>query len=125
MTAHRVMSLDELEAEMRAVARGERRSPPDAREASFESLEALARLLTPANRSVLRIIRDEKPSSVAALARRLDRPEPSLTRDLEELAGAGLLALRTTDGLRVPEVLVREVQVTIDPYERRDRIEMA
>jgi len=65
----KVQSITALEAEMRAVARGEMTAPADAGLPSVESAEALIRLLTPENRSLLRTIRDAKPQSVAELAR--------------------------------------------------------
>ncbi|NNM73436.1 helix-turn-helix domain-containing protein [Enterovirga aerilata] len=110
---------------MRAVARGERRAPPGANVASFNSLEALARILTPENRVLMRVIRDERPQSIAELARKVDRAESNLSRTLEKLASAGLLVLKRVDNRRVPEVVVRELQVTIDPFGERDRIDVA
>jgi predicted transcriptional regulator len=60
----KVQSRKALEAETRAVARGEMTPPPDAKLASVESAEALIRLPTPDNRRLLRMIRDAKPQSV-------------------------------------------------------------
>lgn len=68
----------DLAKEMKAVARGEKPAPADAATVSFESAEALLRLLTPENRELLRIIRDEKPQSVAELSRRTKRAGPIL-----------------------------------------------
>ena len=48
----KVQSTQALEAEMRAVARGDRPAPPDAAQPSIASAEALMRLLTPENRSL-------------------------------------------------------------------------
>jgi predicted transcriptional regulator len=50
MTDYKIQSMDDLEAEMRAVARGEKPAPADAARPSFESIAALMRLLTPENR---------------------------------------------------------------------------
>ena len=50
-----------------------------------ESAEALMRLLTPENRELLRVIRDEQPQSVAALARLTHRAEPNLARTLNKI----------------------------------------
>ena len=72
----KVRSLKALEAEMRAVARGEAAAPADAHLPSVKSAEALLRLLTPENRSLLRTIRNSKPQSVAELARLTSRAEP-------------------------------------------------
>ena len=65
-----------------AVACGEITAPADAAFPGVDSAEALIRLLTPENRSLLRVIRDAKPQSVAALARLTNRAEPNLLRTL-------------------------------------------
>ena len=69
MTKYKVQSLRSLREEMKAVARGERPAPADARKPSFNSVDALVRLLTPENRQLLALIRDRKPQSVAELVR--------------------------------------------------------
>jgi hypothetical protein len=46
----KIQKLRELEAEMRAVARGEATAPTDAALPSVESAEGLVRVLTPENR---------------------------------------------------------------------------
>ena len=85
MTRHRIMSHNELRNEMIAVAKGEKKAPADAHEQSFESVEALMRLLTPENRELLAIIRDRKPQSIAELAQLSGRAAPNLTRTLSKL----------------------------------------
>lgn len=119
----RVQSTTELEAEMRAVARGERPAPPDAALPSITSAEALIRLLTPENRSLLRTIRDARPQSVAELARLTRRAEPNLLRTLGKLEAFGLLEMRTVARRKVPMTLIGTVHVEIDPYTQADRIE--
>lgn len=58
MKKAKVQSLRALrEEEMKAVARGERPAPPDAGKPSFNSVEAVVRLLTPDNRRLLTLIR--------------------------------------------------------------------
>lgn len=125
MTAPKMQSLAELEAEMRAVARGERPAPPDAAAPSFDSVETLIRLLTPENRRLLRVIRDERPESVADLARRTGRAEPNLLRTLAKLEALGLVELRTINRRKVPSARVTKLRVEIDPYGARDRVELA
>ena len=51
MTKLKVQSARSLMDEMRAVARGEKHAPKDAGKVSFNSVEAIVRLLTPENRS--------------------------------------------------------------------------
>lgn len=119
----KIQPMKDLIAEMRAVARGEIPAPADAAMPSVESAEALLRLLTPDNRSLLRTIRDAKPRSVAELARLTNRAEPNLLRTLGKLEAFGLLEMRTVDRRRVPTVMVGTLRVEIDPYAMADRIE--
>lgn len=114
-----------LETEMRAVARGEIAAPRDAALPSMESAEALIRLLTPENRSLLRTIRDTKPQSVAELARLTNRAEPNLLRTLGKLEAFGFLEMRMVARRKVPTAMVDKLRLEIDPYAMTDRIEMS
>ena len=116
--------LKNLEAQMRAVARGERKPPRDAALPSVESAGALLRLLTPENRSLLRAICDSKPQSVAELARLTNRAEPNLLRTLGKLEAFGFLEMRTVARRRVPTAIVNKLRLEIDPYAMADSIEM-
>ena len=89
-----------------------------------ESADALMRLLTPENRELLRIIRDEKPQSVAALARLTRRAEPNLARTLGKLEAAGLVAFRQEGRRRAPVSLARRFSVHVDPFGPNDRIDV-
>ncbi len=51
MAKFKIQSHQALREEMRAVARGEKPAPKDAALPSFDSVEALIRLLTPENRN--------------------------------------------------------------------------
>jgi len=124
MTKHRIINHEALKAEMQAVARGEIPAPEDAGAASFNSVEALARLLTPENRSLLATIRDRKPQSVAELAEMTGRAEPNLTRTLEKLGAMGLLTFKTEGRRKVPRANVDRITVEIDPFGGNDRLEM-
>ena len=122
MTDHRIQSLSALEEDMRAVARGEKPAPADAALPSFDSIEALARLLTPENRSLLAMIRDRKPQSVAELATLAGRAEPNLLRTLEKLRAAGLVRMEQAGRRRVPTPVIGRIVVEIDPYSANDRM---
>lgn len=121
----KVQGMKGLIAEMRAVARGETPAPKDAALPSVESAEALIRLLTPENRSLLRTIRDSKPQSVAELSRLTKRAEPNLLRTLAKLEAFGFLEMRTVARRRVPTATVKMLNVQIDPYAMDDRIELS
>jgi predicted transcriptional regulator len=125
MKRYRIQGHDEQRAEMKAVARGERPAPNDAAVPSFNSVEALLRLLTPENRTLLATIRDRKPQSIAALAQLTGRAAPNLTRTLAKLEAAGFVRMKTVKRRKVPMSVVRRLRVEIDPHALDDRLELA
>lgn len=114
-----------LRAEMKAVARGERLAPKDAGGTTFDSVEALLRLLTPQNRELLAIIRDKKPQSIAELAELTGRAQSNLTRTLGKLAAIGFVRLKNVDRRKVPTTTVHSLRINIDPFSQNDRLELA
>ncbi len=126
MTKYKIQSLQSLRDEMKAVARGERAAPPGAARPSFNSVDAVVRLLTPENRQLLAIIRDRKPQSVAELVKMSGRAQPNLTRTLAKLEAAGFVKMKAAGGRRkTPSVTVKKIVVEIDPYSNRDRLSVA
>jgi predicted transcriptional regulator len=125
MKRYRIQDLNSLEQEMRSVARGERQAPADAAEPSFNSVEALVRLLTPQNRQLLALIRDRKPGSVAELVQMTGRAQPNLTRTLAKLEAAGFITMKTVGRRKAPSVSIKKIVVEIDPYSPRDRLRVA
>jgi predicted transcriptional regulator len=122
MRKAKIQSLRALREEMKAVARGERRAPSDASKPSFNSIEAVVRLLTPDNRRLLALIRDRKPESVAELAAMTGRAQPNLTRTLAKLEAAGFIRMKLVGRRKTPSVAVKRIVVEIDPYSDRDRL---
>lgn len=114
-----------LEREMRAVARGEQSAAADAAKPSFNSVEAVVRLLTPENRALLAIIRNKKPQSVAELVQMSGRAQPNLTRTLAKLEAAGFITMKTLGRSKAPSVAIKKIPVEIDPYSDRDRLRAA
>ncbi len=106
------------------MARGAR-PPADAAKASFNSVEALVRLLTPQNRELLALIRDRKPRSIAALAEMSGRAQPNLTRTLAKLAAAGFITMQTIGRQKAPCAAVTKIVFEIDPYSNDDRLRVA
>lgn len=121
----KIQSLRALREEMKAVARGERRPPADATRPSFNSVEAIVRLLTPDNRRLLALIRDRKPRSVAELVTMTGRAQPNLTRTLAKLEAAGFITMKAAGRRKAPSVTVKRIVVEIDPYSDRDRLRVA
>jgi predicted transcriptional regulator len=125
MTSFKIKKHREIREEMKAIARGEKQAPADAATPSFESAEVLLRLLTPENRDLLKIIRDERPQSVADLARLTHRAGPNLLRTLAKLEAIGLIEMRSAGKRKVPVSIVRKVRLEIDPFSQNDRFEVA
>ena len=122
----KIQSMKALKAEMLSVARGERKAPAGAGRVSFESVEAIMRLLTSENRQLLAVIEREKPASVAELARLLRRAEPNVSRTLGKLVAAGFVRLKPGVGkTKVPEVAIHRLTVDIDVCDRTDRVAIA
>ncbi len=125
MTKYKIQSLRSLRDEMKAVARGEQAAPADAAMPSFNSVEAVVRLLTPENRALLAIIRDLKPKSVAELAEMSGRAQPNLTRTLAKMEAAGFVRMTATGRSKAPSVTVKKIVVEIDPCSDRDFLSVA
>jgi len=122
----KVQSFVDVMAEMKAVARGEKEAPADAAAPSVESIDVLARLLTPENRALLRMIKEQRPESIAALEKLSGRKGPNLIRSLNKLEAVGLLQITKEKGRRVPRSTVRKkLVVEIDPYAMKDQVRFA
>lgn len=122
----KIQSMQSLKKEMQAVARGERKAPADAAKASFESVEAVMRLLTPENRNLLATIDQKKPESVAVLARLVGRAEPNVSRTLSKLEACGFVRLRQGVGkAKIPEVAIHRLTVDMDICSQVDRVAVA
>ena len=122
MTTFKIQSLRSLREEMKAVARGERAAPADAAKPSFNSVDALIRLLTPENRRLLALIRDRKPGSVAELVQLTGRAQPNLTRTLAKLEAAGFIKMKAVGRRKAPSAAIKKIVVEIDPFSQRDRL---
>lgn len=124
MTQHKIQNLKSLEEEMRAVARGEKTAPQDAAQPSFNSAEALIRLLTPQNRQLLSIIRDKHPQSIAELSDLTGRAPSNLTRTLSKLESAGFVKMELVNNRKVPTPTIYKLHLEIDPYSLNDQLEL-
>jgi len=81
----------------------------------FDSLEAGAKLLSPKNRALLRLIADRQPKSVSELAVLAHRAEQNLLRTLHKFSQAGLIRLDKGVGRAYqPIVTARKVYFEID-----------
>lgn len=122
----KIQSMKSLKKEMLSVARGEIKAPVDAAQVSFESVEAVIRLLTPENRFLLATIDQKKPTSVADLAKLVKRAEPNVSRTLGKLEALGFVRLRQGVGkAKIPEVTIHRLTVDMDICSQQDRVAIA
>jgi len=122
----KIQSMQDMKKEMLAVARGERKAPADAAQATFGSVEAVIRLLTPENRHLLAAIDKHKPQSVADLARMVARAESNVSRTLSKLEACGFVRLRQGVGkAKIPEVAIHRLTVDMDICKLVDRVAVA
>ena len=114
-----------LRKEMKAVARGDKVAPKSAGGISFDSVDALLRLLTPQNRALLAVIRDKRPQSIAELAELTGRAAPNLTRTLGKLESIGFVRLTSVNRRKIPTTAIRSLKINIDPFSQNDRLVVA
>ena len=118
---------DDFKAHTLALVRGERgleSSAPKiwleqvdgaACEVRFQSVEAGAKLLSPKNRAMLRLIAEKHPQSVHELAMLTGRAEQNLMRTLRKLSSAGIIHLNKGNGRAYrPTIAATKVHFEID-----------
>lgn len=76
------------------IARGERQPKPGEPRIWFTSMRSLAEVLSDDNRALLRVISEEKPESIAALAVLTQRQPGNLSRTLKTMSNYGLVDLK-------------------------------
>ena len=105
---------DQLRERALQIARGERRRRAGEPRIWFTSLESLARILSEPNRRLLRIIDEQRPSSLAELEVLTGRRASNLSRTLRTMSRYGLVKLVPGKrGSVAPKVLVRQVHMDL------------
>jgi predicted transcriptional regulator len=109
--------------EMRSVAKGEKSAPKNAGGISFESTEAIIRLLTSENRKLLAIIRDKSPKSIQELSELSGCAQPNLTRTLAQLEAVGFVKSTTHGKRKAMTVGVKKIFLKLTPSQTKIRCE--
>lgn len=65
---------------------------------SFQDISALARVFSPERIRIIQTVRAKKPESIRELARLLDRSQPNVQKDVQDLVGLGILELKRMKG---------------------------
>lgn len=111
---------EEMRARTMRIARGEEKPRPGEPTVWFPSTESFARVLTAANRDLLRVIHEQKPGSLDELAQMTGRATPNVYRTLKKMESFGLVRLEKGKGVkRVPKVIYDRVELALPLIERR------
>nr|WP_282438818.1 winged helix DNA-binding protein [Brevundimonas sp. EYE_349] len=96
-----------MKARTLRIARGEEKPSPGDPSAWFVSTESFAKILSAPNREMLRIIAQEKPDSLDALATLTGRQKSNLSRTLKAMIGYGLIRMER-DGRKLAPKLIHD-----------------
>ena len=109
-----IASYEEMKALTMAVARGKRRLEADEPRVWFPSTESFAKVLSAANRELLRLIAEKVPGSLDELAVRSGRKKSNLSRTLKTMANYGLVRLeRGPRGRIAAKVLFERIELEL------------
>ncbi len=64
----------------------------------------IEKIITPARMAILNAVKTKRPKTVGELARILDRPKESVSRDLRVLVNYGLLSFAKTGRQKTPRI---------------------
>jgi len=78
------------------------------------SRETYAKILTPKRLELLKTLRQNEVPSISALAQRVHRPLPSVSRDLRILSNYGFLDIEKRGKTRVPRVVKDTILLSLD-----------
>ncbi|QEZ43196.1 helix-turn-helix domain-containing protein [Cupriavidus oxalaticus] len=86
-----IASLEDFRARTMAIARGELKPGKNEPKVWFQSLDVLAKVLSPANRHLLALIAEVNPESLDELSARTGRAVSNLSRTLRTMESYGLV----------------------------------
>ena len=109
-----IASYEEMKALTMAVARGKRKLAPHEPRVWFPSTESFAKVLSAANRELLRLIAEKVPGSLDELAELSGRKKSNLSRTLKTMANYGLVRLeRGPRGRIAAKVLFERIELEL------------
>jgi predicted transcriptional regulator len=89
-----IMTQAKMRRRALAIARGTYTPKPGEPKIWFPSMRSVAEVLSDENRALLRVIRNTKPTSLAALAESTGRKPSNLSRTLRTLANYGVIEIQ-------------------------------
>ena len=104
-------SVAEQRARSLAIAAGSRQRDPTEPNVWFPSVVAVSRVLSDENMALLKVIREQRPQSMDALAKIVGKQAPNVSRSLHLMAQYGLVRLVKHGRTVTPEATSEHVSV--------------
>ena len=119
-----IATYEEMKERTMAIARGELKPKADEPKLWFTSIESLARVLSDKNRTLLNLIIEQQPKSIAELGILSGRAKSNLSRTLKSMERFGLVELLKGEGSTVrPRVPYEEIQLDLPfSHPRREHV---
>ena len=116
-----IASYQKMKERTMAIACGELKPGNDEPKLWFTSIESLARVLSDENRTLLNLIIEQQPKSIAELETLSGRAKSNLSRTLKSMERFGLVELLKGEGNAVcPRVPYKEIQIDL-PFAHHQR----
>ena len=106
-----IASVAEQRTRSLAIAAGTRQRGSEEPNVWFPSVSALARVLSDENMALLKVIREQRPASMDALAKVVGKQSPNVSRSLHMMEQYGLVRLVKHGRTVVPEATSEHVTV--------------
>jgi len=102
----------QIRARMLSIAKGEIKPKPGEPKIWFSSMRSLAEVLSDENRALLKVISEDKPESIAALAQVTGRKPSNLSRTLKTMSNYGLVKMQVVTQRQMrPVALATEFRI--------------
>lgn len=106
-----IATVSEQRARSLAIASGTRQRGSAEPNVWFPSVSAMARVLSDENLALLKVIREQHPDSMDALAKAVGKQAPNVSRSLHTMAQYGLVKLIKTGRTVMPQATSERVSV--------------
>jgi len=107
-----IMSKEAYQKRTLSIARGTYKRTATEPKVWLISLDSLAKLLSPKNKTLLEFIRDRRPQSIQELAEMTGRNKGNISRTLRRMRNYGMVDLQKKErGALVPEVKFDRIQI--------------
>jgi len=109
-----IATLEQYRSRTIAIAKGKYKPRSDEPKIWFTSLESFAKLLSPENRALLRLIAQTHPDSLQELAAKTGRAKSNLSRTLKTMESYGLVEFQDGHGRnRAPRVNYTDLSLDV------------